>query len=253
MQQKPDFKRAVLALMEDESSVDHPAAEALAGYRTGDLEPEERARVHRHLACCRECAEMARDLDLFTEAAEPDAADEFEIAASYRRLKPRLKEVESPAPGFSWWRSPLVLAASFALVAGSSWWLSRAVTLAELSRPRAGVQIVDPIAEASQRAGSSVPRTEIRRTVDVALVLTPDHPEEFPDYEVRIFGAEGSPVASLERLKLDPAGDTLNLWVPAKSLDLGDYRLELYGRSGAHAEPIATFRLRVVGETSALR
>ena len=87
---------AFLALMEEESAGGHPAAEALAAYRGGELDSEEQARVHRHLAACRECAELAGDLDLFTEATSSAEEDnDFEVAAFLRALKPQLTAARS--------------------------------------------------------------------------------------------------------------------------------------------------------------
>ncbi len=253
MQHKPDFKSAFLALTEEQSTADHPAAEMLAAYHTGDLGGEERAIVHRHLAGCRECAELARDLDLFTEAAEPAAADELEVAACLRKLKPRLTVERSPPPKPAW-QTSLALAASLVLVAGASWWLSHTLTqrqmLAELARPRADVQIVDLIEDASQRTGRPAPHGEIRHDAGGVLILTPDLTNGFSGYEVRILDSDGRVAHSIDGVDLDPVGDTVNLWIAAGSLEPGDYGVELYGHAEAGAELVAGYRLRVVGSAA---
>ncbi len=248
MQHKPDFKRAFLALAAEESAADHPTAEALAAYRTGDLAAAERATVSRHLAVCRECAELAQDLDLFTGPAEPpEAADKFEIAAFLRTLNPAMAEEKAPPKTWGW--QLLILAASLVLVAGSSWWLSRAVTrqqmLAELTRPRANVPVVDLVEDASQRTGRPAQHREISADAGGVLILTPGDTAGFSDYEVKILDADGRVAHSIDGVGLDPVGDTVNLWIPADSLEPGDYRVQLAGRAGEHSEVVASYRLRV--------
>ncbi len=237
MQHKPDFKSSFLALMEEESPGDHPAAEELAAYHAGELASRERERIHLHLGECRECAELARDLDLFTSTEQPiEAASEFEVAAFLRALKPQL----APQPPAATSRiRPLAVAASLILAVAASWWLSRGVAqrelLAELSRPRA-IRIVDLIQDASQRTGRRASPHEIRRDVGEVLILTPDSTEDFAEYEARILTSEGVLVYPSADLEIDPDGDAFVLLISAGSLEPGDYSVELHGRAGERVD-----------------
>ncbi len=249
MQEKPDFKTSFLALMEEESAGGHPSGETLAAFSSGGLAPEQRAGVGSHLAGCRECAELARDLELFTDSpSSAEAANEFEVAAFLRTLKPQLAP-ESSAKATSWHR-PLAMAASLALAVGVSWSLSRDLTrrqvLAELSRPRANVPIVDLIEDASQRTGRPAALLEIRRDVGGMLILTPASPGDFPVYQAKILDSDDTLVDTIEDLEMDPEGDAFTLLIAAGSLEPGDYRVELYGLGAEHVEAIAGYRVRVV-------
>lgn len=252
MQKKPDFKTSFLALMANGATDDHPAAEALVAFRDDELAAAERERVHRHLTACRECAELARDLDLF---AEPTAAEasELEVASFLRTLRPQIGKERVQKPS---WQLPLALAASLILAVASSWWLSRSVTerrvLAELSRPRANVSVLDLVADQSERSGSPARTVELVADAGGVLILTPGRVGSFATYQAKILDSEGTLVRTIEHLEKDPRNDTFTLWIPPGGLTLGDYRVELRGLSGAGAEEIATYPIRLIGSPEAL-
>ncbi len=251
MQEKPDFKTSFLAVME-ESAGGHLSAEALAAYRSRELAPPDRASVHRHLSACRECAELARDLDLFTEATAEEG-NEFEVAAFLRTLKPQLTP-EKPAPANSW-RLPLAVAASLVFAVAASWWLSSVVTqravLAELLRPRANVEVVDLVETRSERTDSPARAGKMAANAGGVLILTPDQPGSFPAYEAGILDSAGALVDTVEDLEKGPRDETFTLWLPPGDLAAGDYLVLLYGISGKSSEEIARFELRVVGRPGA--
>ncbi len=273
MQQKPDFKSAFLALMEEQSPGEHPTGEALAAYRSGELAAGERAKVHRHLAGCRECSELARDLDLFTEAPTPAKnGNELQVTAflraltplsGHRRAKaPRLASDPSPATatrsprrGTTHTFRPLAMAASLILAVATSWWLSRDLTRrqmsAELSRPRANVSIRDLVEDRSERTGSPAETVEVPTGSGTVLVLTPDRPGEFPAYQAKILSSAGALVTTFEAVEKDPDSETFTLWIPPAGLTPGDYLVELFGHSGTRAEVIAGYRIRVVASPEA--
>ncbi len=248
MQEKPDFKRSFLTLMDESAAGDHPGAEVLAAYRTGDLPETQRERVRRHLTGCGECAALARDLDLFTEPARlSEEGDEVEAAAFLSSLQPSLAPKTSE-PRASW-RLPLAVAASLALAVPASWWLSRGIAqramLGELSRPRANVSTLDLVEDRSERTGSPASVAEMVADIGAVLILTPDRPGEFPSYEAKILDSGGGLVATVENLEKDSYDETFTLLIPPESLDLGDYRVELHGFAGSNAELIASYLFRV--------
>ena len=244
MRPKPDFKSSFLALMEES---ERPTVEELVAFRTGELAPEERERVQRHLEVCEESAELVRDLDLFTDSSEAAVtANEFEVAAFVRALKPQIAPSPSP-PASSSWHRRLAMAAGLVLAVGASWMLSRDVAQREFARPRANVPIVDLIQDASLRTGRPAARYELRRDAGGVLILTPYGTEGFADFEARILDSEGEPVHSVGNLQKDPDGDAFVLILNPESLELGDYEIEILGRAGGPAEAIAEYPLRVIG------
>ncbi len=248
MQQRADFKSSFLALIEEESPGDHPGAEVLAAYREGELSAEQGEGVRRHLSGCRECSELARDLDLFEDSTLAGEGNELEVAAFLRSLQPQLASVPART---SVWR-PLAVAASLILAVAATWWLARDVTerrvLAELSRPRANVSVLDLVEDRSERTGSPARTVEMAMDAGAVLVLTPDRPGDFPRYEARILDSGGALVSAVEDLEKDSHAETFTLWIPPGGLAAGEYRLELRGLSGERAEMIAGYRIRVFPE-----
>lgn len=251
-QQKADFKTAFLALTAEESPSDHPTVEALAAYHDGRLSSEERASVHRHLAECRECSELARDLDLFTEAPmRAEEGDEFEVATFLRALKPQL--ASEPARTVAW--SPLAVAASLIVAVAASWWLARDLARQqigfELSQPRANVSILDLVEDRSERTGNPPRTVEMTEAAGAVLVLTPDSPGDFPTYEVKILDSGDAPISTIENLEKDSYDETFTLLIPPGGLPAGDYRVELHGLTDEGSSVIAGYRIRVVGSPEA--
>ena len=250
MHQKPDFKTSFVALMEEQEVGDHPPAEALAAYRDGDLAAEEEARVRGHLLACRECMELARDLDLLTGArGSPASADRFEVAAFLRSLQPQL--AANPPRAKTSWRFPLSVAASLVLaVVPLTWWLSRGSadreTFAQLSQPRPNVPIFDLYEDSSRRTGGPAEVRELRLDRGGMLILTPGGGETWARHEVRIYDSEDTLVWTVADLEPDPDDETFTLWIPPGGLAPGGYRLELHGRDGERAERIAVFFVEVV-------
>ncbi len=254
MHKKANFKTSFLALVANETTSDHPAAEALVAYRVGQLTAEERAEMHRHLDGCDECATLARDFDLFAEPTPfTGHANEIEVASFLRLLKPQLTTESAPKPSWFW---PLAVAASLILAASTSWWLSHSLTqrqmLAEMSRPRGNVSVLDLVAGQNERSGSPDATVELVAAAGGVLILTPDHLQSFPTYQAKILDSEGTLVGTIENLERDPRDDTFTLWIPPRGLALGDYRVELQGLSEKGSEVIDEYQLRLVGPAEVL-
>lgn len=215
----------------------HPAPEELLDYHLGDLAAADRERIQDHLVLCEACSRTVLDLDSFPDvepAREADRLSEFELAADWKRF--REQAVAKPVRPA---RLPWALAASLliAVVGLSLWGVRLREQVRELSGPRADVFVADLVPLGSKVRGPEagevvrVPSWADRVLLILNLAARPDYPE----YEVRVLGPDGSAVWS--RGGLRPSADgTFALEVPAGLLRGGAYRIRLLGGSETVAE-----------------
>jgi hypothetical protein len=236
---------------------DHPDVDALIAYHGGGLPEDEQRRIQDHLVACREC--LGHLLEL-VEFAGPGAgaegaagAAEFETAAAWRALRPRLPA----APAARWPRRAVALAAALALAAlGLGLYAldqRRAATalgerLAELSRPQPGAAIVDLFpASAVRGEGEPVPVVELPAGAGYAtLVINLPEGERYGGYEVEILDPAGRPLWSGGGFEASAFG-TLRLGVPGGLLPPGEHSLRLYGHDGEERHWIESYAIRVPG------
>jgi len=176
------------------------------------------------------------ELAAFERAARGAQPADFETAASWRALRPRLEPRR--------WQLPPALAALLLVaVAGSSgWYLGRQGPSAGLSEPRPNARVVDLFGEASRRTPDGRPQVVAVADAGVLLVLTPAVVPEAPSYKARILDAGGEQVRMVPGLAPHPADQTFTLFLPPGALPDGVYRIELF--AGGSAEPIAAYRVR---------
>ncbi|MCP4664113.1 MAG: hypothetical protein GY856_52685 [bacterium] len=241
------FSRSFVALVDQmrEASPAHPTVDELIAYDTGELGAEEKDRLQDHLVICRDCFALIADLESFSEAGRsaprPERPADFEAAAFWRTLRPRLATRR--------WHIPAAMAASFLVAAlGFSFWVAtQQRTIAELSEPQPNPRVYDLVADTSQRTGRVARPLEIPSGVGFTLIFTPDLGREYPGYQVMIRDSEDSVVRTVEGVEKRLADETFTLWLPPGALPLGEYRVELYGLEGEGSELIARYRMRMVG------
>ncbi|MFQ5498130.1 MAG: anti-sigma factor family protein [Candidatus Zixiibacteriota bacterium] len=97
----------------------------ISAYFDGQLTPDERAAISRHLADCDECRQQLKRLEQFNRLAQENSlfSDDDYWERSARRIESRLDEAPAHvrAPSISWWRTGLAwkvtaAAASIALI-----------------------------------------------------------------------------------------------------------------------------------------
>ena len=108
MSEKSELERTVASLVASEGwgaetwdarRGEHPPAELLAGWVTGEVAEAEAEALQDHLAACRECAAVVVDLaDLANLPPMPGEPTDFQVAASWRSLRARLAAAAAEAP-----------------------------------------------------------------------------------------------------------------------------------------------------------
>jgi hypothetical protein len=240
-----------LARSVDENLAVHPDPEAFLAHRRGELPAAEVEALEEHLAWCRDCAGIWRDLPQFLEGdAEP--FDPEEKAADWRALQAQLETAappadEEPPPAArpaSRSRLAAGLAAALALaVGGSALWIANlSQRLEDDRRPRPNVAIHDLSPPAAVRAGEEPPLS-IRLDRNAVLVLNVSAELEDRAYEARILDGEGEPVWTIDGLEPGRFGN-FTLELPAGSLDPGLYRIVVQGGEGEPA--VGEYAVRVV-------
>ena len=264
--EKADFKRSLAVWAEEEgrASDGHPSIETLRDGRAGLLAPKEKESLEEHLVACRQCFDLAQDLEAFSQARQaaagppPEVAD-FETAAFWRTLRPRLEVpseptvVQPPTHRRGVWRLPTAVAASVLLTAlGFSFWVGsqhRAlaeseVRIAALEKPRPNTRIYDLYLDTSERSGESSPQP-VEVPAGSMLILTPHDTGVYPGYAVEIHDSEGKVWAD-DGFAADPADGTFTLWLPPDFLPPGEYRVRLLGRGAETDELIEEYGVRMV-------
>jgi hypothetical protein len=268
MMNKIDFRQALTAWVEEEgrASGGHPDAETLRDYRDGLLAPDEEAPVDEHLLACRQCFGLAQDLAAFFQARRaaagpPAAVADFESAAFWRALRPRLPPREAPAERrraagavAKRWHLPVAVAASVLLTAlGFSFWMAdqqralaaNEVRMAALQAPRPNTRIYDLFLDTSERSGESQPQP-VALPAGSMLLLTPRDFGDFPGYAVEILDAGGKRAWAGGGFAPDPEDGTLTLWLPPDFLEPGEYRVRLLGGDADSGELIEEYVVQMV-------
>ncbi|HRC86894.1 MAG TPA: zf-HC2 domain-containing protein [Thermoanaerobaculia bacterium] len=228
-----DFKSAFVDLLDAEAveSEHHPEPELLARLHRGELAGEQAEALREHLIGCRPCFARYHSPEAF---AAPGPGSDFELAAFWRSLRPRLMEArQEKAPHRARW--PLALAAGLALAClGLAFWALLAQShlaasrrqLAELAGPQANARIYDLKPVGSMRGGSGAP-LEVPQG-GFTLLLAPQGSPSGATYSLVIQDAAGREVQLIRGLAPDTEDGTLAVWLPRGLLAPGKYRLELY-------------------------
>lgn len=257
-----DFRTMLAAWADAEkgASGGHPSARELSDYRTGRLAAADQRRVADHVVLCRQCFDALPDLAAFEEAAadRDSVPADFEAAAFWRTLQPRLEDLrdaEAPevaeraaagrvsqeeprrraAAGYRRWGVPAALAVSLvaAVLGWTAWTQHRTVkeheqTIAEFRAPRPNVEIYDLFEDTSVRSGA-VSSESVEASEPATLILTPQDPGAFADYEVRILDGSEELKWSRRGFRKDPEDETFSLLLPPGFLTPGEYRVQLWG------------------------
>ncbi len=234
----------------------HPDLDRWLAYRGGDLGRDDEETLRDHLVDCRSCSALVLDLEAFAdrsagspavaspEGARPAAVSDFEQAAVWRSLRPRLRPRR--------WYVPASLAAAFlAAIVGGGLWQQRELTglrheLAELSRPQANAPIYDLYPRAALRGEASAgPTLEVPAAAPTfTVILNGAEPAEPGVCRAAILDRERRPALEVEGLVQDELG-VFTFALPRDALAAGDYVVRLWG-PGDGGELIAEYPLRVV-------
>jgi hypothetical protein len=253
-----DFKVAVGVWAGAADRGEHLADEVLRDFQAGRLEPVEKDRVLDHVARCRDCLDLVNDLRAFSAAALPraeTAAADFEAAAFWRTLRPRLEReppetlevaaVARPARSGGGWRTPALLAAALAVAALGITSLQQSRTISELRRPRANVEVYDLYLDTSERSGTGPAPERVLSPSAGVIVFTPRDPGSHADYEVAIVDPGGGRVWAARGFVADPDDGSFSLWLPPGFLSAGEYAVRLSGIDGGDSELIEEYALHV--------
>ena len=237
---------------------EHLADEVLRDFQAGRLEAAEKARVQDHLAVCRDCLDLWKDLRAFSVAAAPrqETPADFEAAAFWRTLRPGRESAGSEAgeriaagpasrTAGAGWRTPAMLAASLAVAALGITSLNQSRTIAELRDPRANVEIYDLYLDTSERSGAGPAKERVLSPSAGMILFTPRDPGSHADYEVAILDAEGQRVWGDRGFVADPDDGSFSLWLPPGYLEPGDYAVRLSGVDGGDPKLIEEYALHI--------
>jgi hypothetical protein len=227
----------------------HPDAEALVAHQRGDLPQAEADALEEHLAWCRDCASLYRDVPwFFEEEAEP--SDPAERAAAWSALEARLEEEEPPVAAHpvrrrtTGFRLMSGLAAALAVVLGGAvyWMVQMHGRVDELGRPRGNVPIRDLAPEGAERTPEQGPPT-VSLERGAQLVLDTSSDLAAGSYLAEIEEQDGRVLWRIDGLRPTDYG-TLTLALPPGALPPGLYRIVVRGEGGA--PEVGHYTLRVV-------
>jgi hypothetical protein len=229
----------------------HPDPERLAAYHAGELSPEEEGRVQDHLALCRECAALLLDLD---GLADPDFGAGTDLSgkeAVWRNLReemaPRALVVplRRPVRSSPRWLQALAASLLVATLGLSLWVASLRRTVADLSSPEPNAPVLDLYSSGTRGDGSPAPVLTVSGHARFfTLILNVAGQRRYERYRVEILRAGGGKV--WENREIEPFSfGSFSLTIPRSAAGPGDYRVRLFGRSGAAEEPIDDYAFRV--------
>ena len=227
----------------------HPDAETLVAHQRGELPQAEADALEEHLAWCRDCASLYRDVPWFFEG-EAEPVDPAERAADWSALEARLEEEAPPAEARSVRRRTTGLrlmsglAAALAVVLGGAvyWMVQANGRVDELQRPRGNVPIRDLAPEGAQRTPEQGPPT-VSLERGAQLVLDTSSDLGTGSYQAQIEKQDGRVLWTIEGLRPSDYG-TLTIGLPPASLPPGLYRIVVQGEGGA--PEVGHYALRVV-------
>ncbi len=227
----------------------HPPVETWIDYFAGAVPGEESDGLSRHLSHCRRCVDLILDLDTFAEpsAAPAGAAADFEKAAVWRTVNRALEP--RPAPRVRHWPAIAAVAASilFAVVglAQRSARVEIESQLAELTQLRPNMEIRDLRPGARERNSGGVDATvDLPVGSGVTLVLHLEDEVDYPDYQLRVFDAEGAEVDRIHGLLIRDVGN-FSLGLAPGALAAGRYELRLFGLTEEREKELETYPIRL--------
>lgn len=248
----------------------HLSADDLAAYHEGRLSGDEDARLADHLVGCTECTSLLLDLERFQVDDPSDVAtSEFELAAAWRGLSPRLKAEEqgaekpqveemqprSPIPSRRFSSGLSLLAASLvaAVVGLSAWVHALRGSLEELERPHVNTPVVD-LLTGNQRGGDPsfedplLARDKVLKLAPghqfYTLILHPPWEKGRDEYRIEVSRPDGETTWSETGLRKNSVR-SLSLTVPRRLLTPGRHRIRLFHADAQGGDPAAEFWLRV--------
>lgn len=249
---RDDLVRRLAGAVEGHLSA-HPDAGAFLAYRRGELAEAEADAFEEHLAWCRDCAGIARDLPGFLEGeaeAEPFAPEEK--AADWAAIEERLgregsaggPEAAYPKASASRSRLASALAAAVALVVvGGGFWAFQAQRReADRLRPVANVPPVNLSPVGTERGGGGgLPTLTLERGAYLSLGSRRDLGDRA--YRAAIVGEDGRTRWTVDGLRPTEYG-SLSLLLPSGSLPPGRYRIVVRGE--ARGPEVERYAFRVV-------
>ena len=240
---------------------DHPSTEHLLAYHLGELDEAAEAMVANHLIGCERCVETLLDLeplsqpDYPAQPEDPEAPADFERAAAWKQLQPRLG-VEANQPTAASSKQAWALAAVLALAClGLSFWVlqlrnevARGGEIAHTTPPFEA-QINVPIAylDAVTRGETAEesPRLTLPERGIILLIVTPSAPKAYGRYRAEITTLGGELLWESAELTSSELGG-VRIALPSKSLPAGELRVRLAERTDDGTEStVESYRLRL--------
>lgn len=236
----------------------HPDPAALLAFQAGELPTAEATAIEEHVAFCRACAELLRDLPVLGEAP-PSPTPKPELDAAWARFRAGQDEPRETAgrgnvvafekpPARTSMPSWLAAAASIFVALGLGWFLGRQTASgpAVNSEPRVNAPRTSLFPQGVDRADTSEPHPVVLDPDrgGATLVLNPDGAFPAGDYTLRVVDEAGGNRWQSAPVSPSPRGEfTLDL--PADFLPRGRYSIELRPR-GSTGPPLATYLFEVV-------
>ncbi len=257
------------AQQDQDSSMEHPTADALVEYQEGFLASNEAAAIHAHLEECPECAGDLERLGHWDPAEPPD--EEFQLSAeelaeqrqrfelrvaSKASLAPELPKIAPNKSMGSSWRFPLPLAATLILGAlGLGFWLGTLQNFPQAKDQGLAVENLLFHTLSGQEGDlerSSGEQVEVAPEFDaIALRLLTADLTPYEEYVAELVAEDGAVTKRWADLARQPNG-TFLLVIPKEGLGAGNYEVVLLGRAGREEAVISTFSFLLVPNTREL-
>jgi hypothetical protein len=235
---------------------DHPEAATLAAYHARELRADAADEIAEHLAACSHCASLVLDLDDLMSPAQPRAPLADPQPESERRElrggdwsegNPAYSALLRRGPGLR--TAPRWMLGTIAALLVLSLGLGFAVVqqakeLAATHGPQVASRVATLRPEGSTR-GVGDELSEVR--LPSTLILPLPGSAAGQEVEVELRDAAGARRWS-GRTRPEPELVNVQLLLPAGSLAVGSYVIEVRAVGGETAEPLARFALRVAGE-----
>ena len=264
MDEEDPLLRTVASRLANEARArpsEHPTGAAIHCYLAGNLDTDSQAELQEHLSGCARCTQEFLDLQelLVTPVTDDDLREAVEV---WPRLRSRLvdegvlpssaadRRAEARVTGRgARWRLSWALAASSALLLGTTAYFALQVQLAR--RPQANVLVIDlvPTTEAPiVRGVDGIEEIVVPDAADrVLLVLNAPADEPSAGYrlEIRDGATDGGALRWASELEGRTRTGNFNLDLPRDFLPDGTYSLRIIDVGGRRQVIVANYHLRI--------
>lgn len=207
-----------------------PTVEEMLAYASGELAPEEEARVRALLVAY---PELARALTVPFPAEGGEGVSQQDVSRRWKSFQTQIRPEEKRGKVLQFWRTSFALAATLALVFGGLLWRE--------SRDEPRVLGDAQLLAGAQRGGASPPVTLDAGDAPAVLIVPLYGAGSFERYRLELVDTKERVLWRSGLLKRSD-DDAFRIEV---SLDAGDYRVVLYGVDATREQRLDTYSLRV--------